>query len=88
MSPQMQKKQLKLFKEKEPDIIITDIQMPGMNGIEMLKQMDIKNQIPVVITTAHSDADYFIEAIELKVDKFVMKPIDLVELVETIQTLI
>lgn len=82
------KEAIKLFKEKRPDIIITDIQMPGMNGIEMLKQMDIKSKIPVIITTAHSDADYFIEAIELKVDKFVMKPIDLVELVETIQTLI
>ena len=72
------------FKEVKPDIIITDIQMPKMNGLEMLKEIDTKN-IPVIITTAYSDIDYFLKAIELNIKKFVIKPIDLMELVRDIQ---
>lgn len=75
---------IELFKEVKPDIIITDIQMPKMNGLDMLKQIDTKN-IPVIITTAYSDIDYFLRAIELNINKFVIKPIDLMELVRDIQ---
>lgn len=75
---------IELFKEIKPDIIITDIQMPKMNGLEMLKEIDTKN-IPVIITTAYSDIDYFLKAIELNIKKFVIKPIDLMELVRDIQ---
>ena len=78
---------LELFRTINPDIIITDIQMPIMDGLEMLKQMDRKG-IPVIVTTAYSDIDFFLEAIELKVDKFIIKPVDLSELIDTIVTLI
>ncbi|QKJ22024.1 diguanylate cyclase [Poseidonibacter lekithochrous] len=72
------------YLEYKPDLIITDIQMPKMNGLEMLKKIENKN-IPVIITTAYSDIDYFLKAIELNVNKFVIKPIDLMELVFAIQ---
>lgn len=75
---------IELFNKVKPDLIITDIQMPRMNGLEMLKQLDVKN-IPIIITTAYSDIDYFLKAIELSVDKFVIKPIDLTELIFDIQ---
>lgn len=75
---------IEVFNEVKPDIIITDIQMPKMNGLEMLKEIDTKN-IPVIITTAYSDIDYFLKAIELNIKKFVIKPIDLMELVKDIQ---
>lgn len=78
---------LKLFKEVEPDILITDIQMPKMNGLEMIRELDNKRQIPIIITTAYSDAEYFLKAIELKVDKFVIKPVNLVELISDVQRL-
>ncbi|WP_320036247.1 diguanylate cyclase [Halarcobacter sp.] len=78
---------LKLFHEINPDIIITDIQMPVMNGIEMLKEINNKN-IPVIITTAYSDIDFFLDAIELKIDKFIIKPIDLSEIITSIQDLV
>lgn len=78
---------LELYKEVNPDIIITDIQMPKMNGLEMLKQMG-ERTTPVIITTAYSDADYFVKAIELKVDKFVIKPINLVDLIQGVQKLV
>lgn len=75
---------IEIFNEVNPDLIITDIQMPRMNGLEMLKQLNTKN-IPIIITTAYSDIDYFLKAIELSVDKFVIKPIDLTELIFDIQ---
>lgn len=75
---------LELYSEFKPDLIITDIQMPKMDGLEMLKRIENKN-IPVIITTAYSDIDYFLKAIELNINKFVIKPIDLMELVFSIQ---
>ena len=75
---------LESYLDCKPDLIITDIQMPKMNGLEMLKKIENRN-IPVIITTAYSDIDYFLKAIELNVNKFVIKPIDLMELVFAIQ---
>lgn len=72
-----------LFYKINPDIIITDIQMPKLNGLEMIKQ--INSNVPVIITTAYSDLEYFLTAIELNVNKFIIKPIDLIELVKAIQ---
>lgn len=61
---------IKIALEKNIDIIVTDILMPGMNGIEMLKKM--KNEyglkIPAIITTAFTETEYLIDAITLKVD--------------------
>ncbi len=59
-------KGLELFERYKPDLIITDIAMPMMNGLKMLKE--IKKQQPgvkTVITTSYGETDYFIEAIEL-----------------------
>lgn len=75
---------LALFKKINPDIIITDIQMPKMNGLDMIKEINRKN-IPIIITTAYSDIDYFLRAIELNINKFIIKPIDLMELMKSIQ---
>jgi len=74
---------IELYEKVKPDIIITDIQMPKMNGIEMLKKLD--TNVPVIITTAFSDIEFFLKAIELNVNKFVIKPVDLRELLLDIQ---
>ncbi len=78
---------LALYKEVNPDIIITDIQMPKMNGLEMIKKINNKN-IPIIVTTAFSDIEFLLEAIELKVSKFIIKPMDLSEILFNIQNLI
>ncbi|WP_419782507.1 diguanylate cyclase [Malaciobacter marinus] len=74
---------IKLFYEINPDIIITDIQMPKLDGLEMIRRLN--TNVPVIITTAYSDLDYLLEAIKLNVNKFVIKPINLIELAEDIQ---
>lgn len=59
------------------DIVITDIQMPNMNGLEMTKYIREKSgTVPVIITTAFGDRDFFLTSINLKVDHYLLKPIE------------
>ena len=67
---------LQLYEKHKPDIIITDIQMPKLNGLEFVKrirQKDKKTQI--IIITAFSDKDYLLKAIELGLVKYLVKPV-------------
>jgi signal transduction histidine kinase len=60
------------------DIVITDIKMPIMDGVEMSRAIKkIDNLAPIVFTTAFSDVTFFQEAIELQVDGYILKPINL-----------
>lgn len=67
----------------KPDLVITDIQMPKLNGIDMIKELN--TNIPIIITTAYSDIEFFLQAIELNILKFVIKPINLKDLIFDIQ---
>ncbi len=76
---------LKLFKEFNPHMVITDINMPKMNGLEMAKKIKkISPTTPLIVTSAYSDSDYIIKAIELGINKYVLKPIDVDELLAMI----
>ena len=69
-------KALQLYEKYRPDIIITDIQMPKLNGLEFVKkirQKDKKTQI--IIITAFCDRDYLLKAIELQLVKYLVKPV-------------
>jgi CheY-like chemotaxis protein len=80
------KEGLERFKDLRPDIVVTDIIMPSMNGIEMaraIKALDCATQI--VVTSAHCDMEYFIDSIEIGVNRYVMKPIDRDKLIESIK---
>ncbi len=80
------KEGLELFKEHNPDMVITDIQMPIMNGLEMSEKIfEINPNIPIAITTAFSDGNYIMRAIELGIDKYIIKPINMQELLAVIQ---
>lgn len=74
---------LDLFKEHQNqiDIIVTDINMPHLNGLEMIKEINkLQNSLPTIVTTAHTDSNYLIDAIDLKVDKYISKPIQIKDL--------
>ena len=65
---------LQLYEKYQPDIIITDIQMPKLNGLEFVKrirQKDKKTQI--IVITAFCDKDYLLSAIELGLVKYLVK---------------
>ena len=69
---------LRIYSEQKIDIVISDIKMPKMNGLDMVEQMKKINQGQLVIfTTAHIDSEFLFKAIELQVDGYVAKPVDL-----------
>ena len=75
------KEGLEIFNTFKPDIVITDINMPKMNGLEMAKEIKkISPKTPIIVTSAYSDSDYIIKAIEIGINKYVLKPIDIDEL--------
>ncbi len=77
---------LSLFKKHNPDMVITDINMPVMNGLEMSEKIfKINPNVPIAVTTAYSDGEYLIKAIELGIDKYILKPINLKEILVIIQ---
>jgi DNA-binding response OmpR family regulator len=67
----------------EYDIIITDINMPYMDGLEMTKKLKLINpDLPIIILSAHSDTQRLLEAIDLGVVKYFIKPFDPDELLD------
>ncbi|MCD6352910.1 MAG: response regulator, partial [Proteobacteria bacterium] len=67
---------IKLFREESPDIVLTDIKMPGMDGIEVLKRVKKLNpDTEVIVVTGHGDMDSAIEALQYGASDFINKPI-------------
>jgi len=68
------------------DIIISDINMPHMDGLEMCSNIkEIDSKIPIIITTAHTEENYMMKSMDLKVDKYIKKPLKMAELAKAIQ---
>jgi two-component system sensor histidine kinase/response regulator len=59
---------------KKPDIILMDIEMPKMNGIEAARRITLKMPIPIVILTAHESSDYIEQAVSIGVGAYLTKP--------------
>lgn len=79
---------LKRFEEHLPDIILTDLRMPGMSGLEMVKALREKGyKTPVIILSALSDADTILEAVNIGIVKYHVKPVDTSVLVGELETL-
>ncbi|GHV04896.1 hypothetical protein AGMMS50229_07100 [Campylobacterota bacterium] len=67
---------LELFKRYRPDIVVTDVEMPMIGGLELSRKIrEISRDVPIVVTTAHNDEDFFLQAIDAEVDKFLIKPV-------------
>ena len=69
------KKGLSLIRTHKPDVVITDISMPGLSGLQMLREAKtVLPNLKTIVTTSYSETDYFLEAIELSVNRFILKP--------------
>jgi len=72
------KEGLDLFYNINPDMIVTDIRMPVMDGLEFSRGVrSINKEVPIIITSAHNESEYLIQAIDLGIDRYVVKPVDL-----------
>jgi DNA-binding response OmpR family regulator len=80
---------LDLYHTHKPDILLLDISMPVLNGLDLVKIIRKKNpDIPIVMLTAHDDRDKLLQAVGLKLDGYLLKPIELSHLKETLLALI
>jgi CheY-like chemotaxis protein len=73
----------------EAVLILSDINMPGMSGLELLKEIKEKYEVPppvVMMITAYGDADNYNEAMKLGADDFLTKPVDFNALKEKLKT--
>tara|TARA_B110000977_G_scaffold27084_1_gene34038 strand:+ start:1708 stop:3132 length:1425 start_codon:yes stop_codon:yes gene_type:complete len=74
---------LKALKTSQPEIIISDIRMPGIDGLELLAEIHGNwPHIPMIITTAHSDLDSAVAAYQGGAFEYLPKPFDIEELVD------
>ena len=75
-----------IYQNEHPDIIITDIKMPKINGLELIKKIRKENHdIPIIVTSAYTDQDFLLESIKLSLIDYIVKPIkerDLTRLLE------
>ena len=71
----------RIYKEKKPDILVIDIQLPGKNGIDFLREIrEFDHSVRAIMLTAMSDVETLVSASELKLTKYLVKPISRDEL--------
>ena len=74
---------LELFNEhqNEIDIVVSDINMPELSGLEMAEEIHkIISKIPIILTTAYTDEEFLLKSLELKIYKYVTKPLKIKDL--------
>ncbi len=77
---------LELFQRHRPDIVVTDIRMPEKDGLKMsleIKAMSPKTEI--IITTAYSEVEYLLRAIDIGIDRYVLKPVEAKDLYDAVK---
>lgn len=67
---------IEMFNEHSPDIVVSDIGMPLMNGLEMSRRIKrINSKVPIILTTAFDNKSMLLEAIEIGISHYVIKPL-------------
>lgn len=76
---------LELYHSMQPNIIVTDIMMPHLNGLEFITKIrEIDKTIPIIVTTAIADVNTLVRSIDLKVNKYILKPFSPDEIISSI----
>lgn len=77
---------LELYGEIEPDILLLDVNLPGKSGLALAKEIRLKNRdVRMIVSTAYTDTKFLLQAIELELTRYLVKPVvgtDLLEAVE------
>ncbi len=82
-------KALQVLNSEKVDLVLTDLKMADMDGLEMIKRADLgKNGPPVIVMTGFPSVDSAIEALRLKVADYIIKPFNMNRLVESIENIL
>ena len=77
---------LEAIDEHAPDVLITDVRMPGMSGIALLERLNRSNpDLPIIVITAHSDLDHAVAAYKGGAFEYLPKPFDIDEAIELVR---
>ncbi|EAK8344549.1 DNA binding response regulator [Campylobacter jejuni subsp. jejuni] len=80
---------LKKFKKFKPDLVITDIAMPIMDGLDMTREIkEISDDVPIVVLSAYSEKERLLRSIDIGIDKYLIKPVDIEELFKVLDCLV
>ena len=67
---------LEMYERHKPDIIISDINMPRLNGLDFASKIrEVDKSTPIIMATAHTQTKYLLKAVELQLIKYLIKPI-------------
>ncbi len=74
------------YKKYEPDIVITDIEMPNLNGLELAKKIRKKSlSTQIIIITAHKKSQYLLDAVNLQLTQYLLKPLSLEKITDALK---
>lgn len=77
---------LELFKQHEPDIIITDIEMPKLDGLKMAKEIrKLSLSTQIIIISAYKKPEYLMEAVNLQLTQYLIKPLSLHKITDALR---
>lgn len=79
---------IELFTKIKPDIVITDIMMPRLSGLDMAKRLkQLNSEIPIIVLSAFSEKEKLFSAIDIGITKYFLKPFDTDELLDYIESI-
>jgi len=79
---------LNVLKDNKIDVVITDINMPIMNGLEMIGKMkELYPSLPIIIMSAHTEIEFMEKAKELGVKDYLVKPFDFIKFIELVSSM-
>jgi len=80
---------LEKFKTNDIDLIITDIHMPRMNGLDMLQEIkELDSEVIALVLSAYNEPEYFIQSIKIGVEGYILKPINLEQFISILSKVI
>ena len=77
---------IEAFLEERPDVVLTDLKMPGMDGLAVVKAIKgLDKDAEVIVVTGHGDIDAAVESLKLRASDFLLKPVDIEELEKVVE---
>lgn len=76
---------LELFDAWTPDLVVTDLSMPNMNGLELCRELRAKSSIPIIVLSVKNDEVTKVEALDLGADDYITKPFGMGELLARVR---